>query len=131
MKAEPGTERWIPGTPAERLLLALLLLLALILRAWDLPHLPYVHDELSALIRLYPTLSETLAKGVVGVDTHPPGVQVFLWAWTSIGDQSEAWVKAPFIGASLLALVFLYRMAVRNWTSRWPRARSCTTSVRA
>ncbi|MBL0036509.1 MAG: glycosyltransferase family 39 protein [Flavobacteriales bacterium] len=113
MKAEPSTARWIPGTPAERLLLALLLLLALILRAWDLPHLPYVHDELSALIRLYPTLSETLAKGVVGVDTHPPGVQVFLWAWTSIGDQSEAWVKAPFIGASLLALVFLYRMAVR------------------
>ena len=113
MKAETGIDRWIPGTPAERLLLALLLLIALILRAWDLPHLPYAHDELSALIRLYPTLSETLTRGVVGVDTHPPGVQVFLWAWTSIGDQSEAWVKAPFIGASLLALVFLYRMAVR------------------
>ena len=113
MKAEPGIDRWIPGTPSARLLLALLLLVALILRAWDLPHLPYVHDELSALIRLYPTLGATLSKGVVGVDTHPPGVQIFLWVWTALGGQGEAWVKAPFILASLLALVFLYRIAVR------------------
>lgn len=111
MKAESGIDRWIPGAPKERLLLLLLLMTALLLRAW--PGMAYVHDELSALVRLYPTLGETVEKGVIGVDTHPPGVQVFLWAWTRLVGLDEWAVKLPFVLASLGALLFLYRIAAR------------------
>lgn len=112
MKAEAERRGWIPGTTAERALLLLLILLAFALRA--LPGMGYAHDELSALIRLYPSLGDTITKGVVGVDTHPPGVQVFLWAWTHLVGLEERWVKLPFVLASVAALVPLYRVASRS-----------------
>ncbi len=79
------------------------------LRLWNLPHIPYTHDEISALLRIYPSLAETVSKGVIALDTHPPGVQVFEWAWTKLFGTGEAAVKLPFIVMSLLALFFLYR----------------------
>ena len=103
----------VPGTPAQQRLFLLLLLIAALLRFAPFVDLAYTHDELSALVRLYPTLAETIGKGVVGVDTHPPGVQVFLWAWTKLGGLGEAWVKLPFMLASLGALVLLHRIAAR------------------
>jgi hypothetical protein len=111
VRAESGSDRWIPGTNAERWLLFVLLIIALALRAW--PGMAYVHDELSALIRLYPTLEETISKGVNGVDTHPPGVQIVLWGWTKIVGLGEWGVKLPFVLASVGALVLLYRLAAR------------------
>ena len=86
-----------------------LLVLGSVLRLWDLPHIPYTHDEISALVREYPSLSETVSKGVIEQDTHPPGVQVFEWVWTKLFGMGEAAVKLPFIIMSLLALFFLYR----------------------
>ncbi|MFT3885362.1 MAG: glycosyltransferase family 39 protein [Flavobacteriales bacterium] len=102
----------LPGTAVERMTLAALLLLATVLRCWDLPHIPYTHDELSALLRVdYPSLGEAIGKGVVGVDTHPPGVHAFTWAWTRLFGYGEGLVKLPFILMSLLAIVLLYRFA--------------------
>jgi len=111
VKAEAGSDRWIPGTTAERWLLFVLLIIAFVLRAW--PGMAFVHDELSALIRLYPTLEETISRGVVGVDTHPPGVHLLLWGWTRLIGLGEWGVKLPFVLASIGALVFLYRVAAR------------------
>lgn len=103
---------WLPGSSTERIVLGALLLLALVLRCWDLPHIPYTHDELSALIRVdYPSLHDAISKGVVGVDTHPPGVHAFLWAWTKLFGTGEGVVKLPFIVLSVLAIVLLYRFA--------------------
>lgn len=93
----------------------MLLLLASGLRFWDLPHIPYMHDEISALLRIYPTLGETVQKGVIENDTHPPGVQVFEWTWAKAFGTDEAAMKLPFIVMSLLALFFLYRFACA-WT---------------
>lgn len=101
----------LPGSPLHRAALGVLLLLAAVLRLWDLPHIPYTHDEISALIRVYPSLGETLRTGVIALDTHPPGVQVFEWAWTKLFGMGEAAVKLPFILLSLAALVLLYRFA--------------------
>ncbi len=105
----------LPGEPWMRWTLMALLLLGGVLRFWDLPHLPYTHDELSALVRIYPTLSETVSKGVMELDTHPPGVQVFEWLWTKLFSMREADVKLPFIIMGLLSIVLLYRFALA-WT---------------
>lgn len=101
----------LPGTGVQRGALLVLLVLASVLRLWDLPNIPYTHDEISALIRVYPSLGETVQEGVIALDTHPPGVQVFEWAWTKLFGMSEAAVKLPFILMSLLALLLLYRFA--------------------
>ncbi|MEO8069071.1 MAG: glycosyltransferase family 39 protein [Flavobacteriales bacterium] len=85
--------------------------LAAVLRFWDLSHIPYTPDELSALLRLYPTIGETIQKGVMEGDTHPPGVQVFEWLWTRAFGMSEVAVKLPFILMGLAALFFVYRVA--------------------
>jgi hypothetical protein len=106
---EDAATHRIPGDSVLRWALLALLLLAAVLRLWDLPHIPYTHDEISTLVRVYPTLGETVTKGVIERDTHPPGVQVFEWAWTKVFGTSEAAVKLPFILMSLLALFFLYR----------------------
>lgn len=105
----------LPGEPWVRTAFMILLALAAVLRFWDLPHLPYTHDELSALIRIYPTLGETIREGVLALDTHPPGVQVFEWLWTRTFSMEEADVKLPFIAMSLLAIFLLYRFALA-WT---------------
>lgn len=101
----------LPGTAVQRITLVALLLVASALRLWDLPNIPYTHEEISALIRVYPSLGETVQQGVAALDTHPPGVQVFEWAWTKLFGMSEAAVKLPFILISLLALLLLYRFA--------------------
>jgi len=107
---ETAAKTVLPGTPVQRTVLLGLLLLAAALRLWNLPHIPYTHDEISALLRIFPGLVDTIRKGVA-VDAHPPGVQVFEWAWTRLFGMDEAVVKLPFILMSLLALPLLYRFA--------------------
>jgi hypothetical protein len=107
---------FLPGERWARQALAAVIALAAILRFWDLPQLPYTHDELSALVRIYPSLWETIRTGVMELDTHPPGVQAFEWLWTRIFSMQEADVKLPFILMSIGAIVLLYRFATA-WTS--------------
>ncbi len=57
--ARHGMDRFPGAAWARRALLAIVLLAA-VLRFWDLPHLPYTHDELSALSRIHPSLAETI-----------------------------------------------------------------------
>ncbi len=111
--AEGERAHFLPGTRSQQTVLYTLLALAAVLRFAPFSDLAYAHDELSALVRLHPTLAETVAKGVVGVDTHPPGVQVFLWAWTKLVGLDERWVKLPFMLASVGALLLLHRIAAR------------------
>jgi hypothetical protein len=112
--------RWggamLPGEAWMRWTFLLLLAVAATLRCWRLWHMPYMHDELSALVRLYPTLWETIQRGVIELDTHPPGVQVFEWLWTRLFGSSEFAVKLPFVLMGLGALPLLYRTAMA-WTS--------------
>jgi len=107
---------WFPGEPWARWTFIAFFLLATVLRCWDLPNIGYTHDELSALSRIYPSLVETVQHGVIELDTHPPGVQVFEWVWTRSFGFDEGVVKFPFIVFSLLAIFLLYRVAMA-WTS--------------
>ena len=108
--------QWFPGEDWVRTTFIILFALAAVLRFWNLPNLPYTHDELSALVRIYPTLGETIQRGVIELDTHPPGVQVFERIWTKAFGMGEGIVKLPFILLALVALFFLYRFALA-WTS--------------
>lgn len=107
----PTRPTLLPGTRTERTTFLLLLALAALLRCWDLAHMPYSHDEVSALTRIFPSLQETVRVGVMEQDTHPPGVQVFEWLWTRLFGMQEWVVKLPFIVMSLAAIALLYRFA--------------------
>lgn len=107
---------FVPGTIAERITLFLLLLLALLLRSWGFPDIPYTHDEISGLLRVdHPTIGAAIASGSWKVDAHPPGTHFFLLFWTHLFGFGDGAVKAPFILGSVLALFFLYRFAYA-WT---------------
>ncbi len=104
-----------PGEPWVRVTFLVLFAIAALLRFWVLPNIPYTHDEISALVRIFPSLYETIKIGVIQLDTHPPGVQVFEWIWTKFFGKEEAAVKLPFIVMSLAAIFLLYRTALL-WT---------------
>ncbi len=110
-EARPRAEvpgRWgarlLPGEPWMRTTFLLLLAIAAVLRLWRLGEMPFMHDELSALARLYPTLWETVRTGVMQQDTHPPGVQVFEWLWTALFGTGAFAVKLPFVLMGLAAI---------------------------
>lgn len=93
-----------------------ILLLALILRCYDLFSIPYTHDELSGLLRTrFGSFSELIAKGVK-IDGHPAFVQVFLYYWTGIFGTSEWIVKLPFILSGVGGVYFAYKIGKR-WSN--------------
>lgn len=106
-----ATTNPLPGSAADQGILVALLIVAATMRMWDLPQLPYMHDEISALLRLHPTLRGTIQHGVIELDTHPPGVQIFEWAWTRLFGMSEPLVKLPFMCMSVASILLFYRFA--------------------
>jgi len=93
----------------EYLLLILIVLVGAVLRFWDYYHMPFMHDELSALSRLqFDNFSNLIREGVMLGDTHPAGVQVFLYYWTAIVGISEPMVKLPFIISGILSIGISY-----------------------
>ncbi len=115
MRLAAADLRLLPGPPWARGLLVVLLVWGAVLRMLGWPSIPFSHDEISALVRLYPTLGETIRRGVIELDTHPPGVQVLEWLWTGLVGRGEGLVQLPFIAASLAGILFMYRFALA-WT---------------
>lgn len=82
-----------------------------VLRFWNYTAMPYMHDELSSLSRLgYNSLREVIRNGVMIGDTHPAGVQVYLYFWTMLGGNSEMWVKLPFVLSGVLSILIVYKI---------------------
>ncbi|MFN0200674.1 MAG: glycosyltransferase family 39 protein, partial [Bacteroidia bacterium] len=101
---------------AHFLLRGFLFLLAAVLRFWDLPNLPLMHDELSAWSRLqYASFQELIELGVKP-DGHPAGVQVFLWFWVKCFGDKPWVIKFPFILMGLGSLFFAYQIG-KKWFS--------------
>jgi hypothetical protein len=97
------------------LLLFFILLLGAILRFWNFPNIPYMHDELSALGRTqYNSVRDVITYGVEINDTHPPGVQLFLYFWTSLFGTNEMVVKFPFILCGLFSILLAYKIS-KKW----------------
>lgn len=94
--------------------ICLILLLAAILRTVNFTEIPYMHDELSALIRTkYNTYGDLLEYGVKRLDTHPALIQSFLYFWTKIFGYTEWIVKLPFIIMSIMSVWLVYKIGKR------------------
>ncbi|MFT5602049.1 MAG: hypothetical protein ACI9N1_002299 [Flavobacteriales bacterium] len=92
-------------------LLLLILLVASVLRCWNIFDIPYTHDEMSALLRTrFDSLGELIELGVK-TDTHPPGVQVFMYYWISVFGEQNWIVKLPFIAMGVGAIYYSYKLA--------------------
>jgi hypothetical protein len=102
----------------EHFLFTGILVLAIILRCYDLFSIPYTHDELSALVRTqYENFHDLINLGVKHLDTHPALVQVFLYYWTKIFGYSEWIVKLPFIFCGVASVYWVYKIGIR-WSTK-------------
>ena len=92
-------------------ILALLLLLAAVLRLLHPFQIPFIYDEMSAILRThYYNIHDEILHGVKLGDTHPAGVQVFLYYWTKLFGYSEIVVKLPFIICGILSVYYVFRI---------------------
>ena len=102
----------------DYILLGVILLTAAVLRLWRLGQVPFMHDEFSALFRLkFDTFHDLIRYGVTEGDSHPAGVQVFLYYWTRLVGWNELWVKLPFALMGI-ASVFLIYVIGKQWFNR-------------
>lgn len=100
------------------LLLVLIISVGAVLRFWDFSNIQFMHDELSALFRLqFDNLHDVIKYGVVEGDTHPAGVQVFLYFWTMLFGFSEMAVKLPFVIAGITSIWLSYLIG-KIWFDR-------------
>lgn len=104
--------------PSSSSLFFIILLVATVIRFWNFPNMPYMHDELSALGRVhYSSVQDVITYGVEINDTHPPGVQVFLYYWTKLFGTGEMMVKLLFLICGLLTVWMTYKLAKLWFTS--------------
>ena len=99
-------------------ILLFILIVATILRTYNLFNAPFTHDEFSALFRLeFDSFSELIANGV-RVDGHPAGIHVFLYYWTAIFGSAEWVVKMPFVFFGIVSIWLIYKIGTlwRNET---------------
>jgi hypothetical protein len=95
-------------------ILLIILLVATALRFYNYFEIPFTHDEFSALFRTYFNNFSTLIEKGVKVDTHPAGVQVFLYYLTKLFGH-QAWVvKLPFTIFGILSVYLIYLIA-KQW----------------
>ncbi len=92
-------------------ILGLILLTGFLLRFWDFWSIPFTFDELSAMGRTtYYNFQDLIRFGVVERDSHPAGIQVFLYYWTSLFGESEMIVKLPFLLAGMASIWLSFRI---------------------
>ena len=101
----------------DYILLGVVMLVAAVLRFWRFPELPFMHDEMSALYRTQFDSFAEMVKGGIYPDSHPAGVQVFLYYWVKLVGMSEFWIKLPFALMGL-ASVYLTFLIGKYWYSR-------------
>lgn len=102
----------------DTVLLGIILLAGAALRFYDYPHLPFSYDEFSALFRTrFDNFRDLIQYGVVTTDTHPAGIQVFLYYWVRIFGEGAMIVKLPFVLAGVGAIFLTYRIATAWFNS--------------
>jgi len=92
-------------------LLGVILLIGFLLRFWNFWNIPFMFDELSAMGRTtYDNFSDLIRFGVIERDSHPAGIQVFLYYWIKLFGDSELAVKLPFLLAGLSSVWFSFKV---------------------
>lgn len=94
----------------DNVILLIIIVIAALLRLWKLGSVPFMHDEFSALGRTcYDNFHDLIHDGVMLGDSHPAGVQVFLYILVNIFGWNAFWLKLPFalMGAASVYLIFI------------------------
>ncbi len=95
--------------------ISLVLIVAAVARFWNFSGLPFMHDEFSALFRTeFNSFSDLIRLGVMENDTHPAGVQVFLYYWVKLVGFNEFWIKLPFAFVGLITVWLFYDIG-KQW----------------
>ena len=97
--------------------LGVIVVMAAVLRLWKLGQVPFMHDEFSALLRTrFDNFHDFIQQGIMP-DSHPIGVEAFLWLWVRIFGWSEFWVKLPFALMGIGSIYLIYLIG-RQWFNR-------------
>ncbi|OQX81821.1 MAG: hypothetical protein B6D61_00115 [Bacteroidetes bacterium 4484_249] len=98
----------------DNALLLLIVIAGIILRFYNYSGLSFTYDEFSAFFRTrFDNLQDLIYYGVKTTDTHPAGIQVFMYYWVKwIGD-SEVVVKLPFTVFGVLSIIVGYKIAAK------------------
>ena len=120
MRTRKNHLRKIHNVPSKRMdyiLLGIIMLVAAILRLWKLGQVPFMHDEFSALLRTrFDNFNDFIQQGIMP-DSHPIGVEAFLWIWVRIFGWSEFWIKLPFVLMGIGSIYLIYIIG-RQWFNR-------------
>ena len=101
----------------DYILLGVIMLVTAVLRLWKLGQVPFMHDEFSALLRTrFDNFHDFIQQGIMP-DSHPIGVEAFLWLWVRIFGWSEFWVKLPFALMGIGSVYLIYLIG-RQWFNR-------------
>ena len=107
----------VPSKRMDCILIGIIILVAAVLRLWKLGQVPFMHDEFSALLRTrFDNFHDFIQQGVMP-DSHPIGVQLFLWSWVKLFGWSELWVKLPFVLMGIGSIYLIYIIG-RQWFNR-------------
>ena len=107
----------VPRKRMDFILLAVIMVVAAVLRLWKLGQVPFMHDEFSALLRTrFDNFLDFIYQGVMP-DSHPIGVQLFLWGWVKLFGWSEFWVKLPFVLMGIGSIYLIYLIG-QQWFNR-------------
>ena len=99
----------------ERLLIIIIMIVAAFSRFWNFSSVPFMHDEFSAIFRTwYDSVSDVIEIGVKQNDSHPAGVQLFIYFWIKLFGLSEPVLKLPFALMGI-ASVFMAWLVARKW----------------
>ena len=106
-----------PNRQLDYILIVVIVFVAAVLRLWKLGQVPFMHDEFSALLRTrFDNFHDFIQQGIM-LDSHPIGVELFLWLWVRIFGWSEFWVKLPFALMGIGSVYLIYLIG-RQWFNR-------------
>jgi hypothetical protein len=102
----------------DYILLVFILMIGGILRFYHYSEIPFTYDEFSAFFRTgFDNFRDLIEYGVKRTDTHPAGVQVFIYYWIKWIGSSEPVVKLPFTLMGIVSIFLSYIIASR-WFNR-------------
>jgi len=95
-------------------LLAFILLVGSALRFYHYFEIPFTYDEFSAFFRTrFDNFRDLIEYGVKRTDTHPAGVQVFMYYWIKWFGSSEPVVKLPFTLMGIVSIFLAFKIGKR------------------
>ena len=96
----------------DNVLLLLIIVAGTVLRFYNYSGLSFTYDEFSAFFRTrFDNFQDLIYYGVKTTDTHPAGVQVFMYYWVRWFGDSEVVVKLPFTVFGVLSIIVGYKIA--------------------